>query len=444
MKVFLGGTVNGSNWREYVIPRLNIDYFNPVVSVWNDEAYELELYEKRHANFCLYVVTPKLTGYFSIAEVVDDAFHKPDQTVFCYLKEDQNYIFNEFELNTLEDLGQAVLKNGGTWLRNLDEVIDFLNKSGDSVDYEESSSFAYMDCFISYGRTMSSDLSKDVVTFLNEGSFSYWIDDNQTALGPEKLEFINNKIRLSGNFIFIITPQSVKSEICVRELEFAVQHHKSIIVIHHIPPKGDWNKVRLILKDYKWYYFDENGMDMVLKNIEPELRDKNQHKMLYAELLYRSVNWHQNGMSDDDLLYGNDRIKFTNWHDHNPDECIILNNVQREYLQTSLNQHFFTRLINKSALKIEFITEHKNFERVVSIVALLNPLSFLPQLLSVINDAVNGKNSNGVSIIMFVIFFLINLSLLLVWTKQRNKSMVTSTILSMLLILSIVTIVLFQ
>ena len=40
MKVFLGGTVNGSNWREYVIPRLNIDYFNPVVSVWNDEAYE--------------------------------------------------------------------------------------------------------------------------------------------------------------------------------------------------------------------------------------------------------------------------------------------------------------------------------------------------------------------------------------------------------------------
>ena len=186
MKVFLGGTVNGSNWREYVMPRLNIDYFNPVVSVWNDEAYELELYEKRHANFCLYVVTPKLTGYFSIAEVVDDAFHKPDQTVFCYLKEDQNYTFNEFELNTLEDLGQAVLKNGGTWLRNLDEVIDFLNKSGDSVDYEESSSFAYLDCFISYGRTMSTDLSKQVVTFLNKGSFSYWIDDNQSALERRK------------------------------------------------------------------------------------------------------------------------------------------------------------------------------------------------------------------------------------------------------------------
>lgn len=444
MKVFLGGTVNGSNWREYIMPRLKIDYFNPVVSVWNDEAYELELYEKRHAKFCLYVVTPKLTGYFSIAEVIDDAFHKPDQTVFCYLKEDQNYTFNELELNTLEDLGQAVLKNGGTWLRNLDEVIDFLNKGGDSIDHEELSSFHYMDCFISYGRTMSSELSKEIVTFLKDGSFSFWIDDNQSALGPEKLEFINNKIRLSGNFIFIITPQSVKSEICVRELEFAVQHHKSIIVIHHIPPKGDWDKLRNILKDYKWHYYDGSRMDMVLKEIEHELRNKKQHKNLYAELLYRSVNWYQNGMSDDDLLYGQERIKFTNWHDHNPDECIILNKVQREYLQKSLNQHFFTRIINKSAQKIEFITENRNFDRAVSLVALLNPLSFLPQLIAVINDTVNANASNGVSIIMFVIFLLINISLLLVWVKQRNRNMVASTVLSILFITGIVILLIIQ
>lgn len=33
MKVFLGGTYNGSNWREKLIPNLKIDYFNPIVSV---------------------------------------------------------------------------------------------------------------------------------------------------------------------------------------------------------------------------------------------------------------------------------------------------------------------------------------------------------------------------------------------------------------------------
>ena len=291
MKVFLGGTVNGSNWREYVMPRLTIDYFNPVVSVWNDEAYELELHEKRHANYCLYVVTPKLTGYFSIAEVVDDAFHKPDQTIFCYLKEDQDFTFNKFELNTLEDLGQAVLKNGGTWLRNLDEVIEFLNQGNKSENFNELNDLKYIDCFISFGRTMSKALSIEVVSHFKKHSFDYWIDDNLTALGPEKIEFINHQIRSAGNFVFIISPQSVKSEICVRELEFAVQNHKAIIVIHHIAPQGNWEKARLILKDYKWYYFDDNALVNILNEINPEIQKNKQHKLLYAELLNKSVLW---------------------------------------------------------------------------------------------------------------------------------------------------------
>ncbi len=31
MKVFLGGTVSDSKWRDYLIPKLEIEYFNPVV-----------------------------------------------------------------------------------------------------------------------------------------------------------------------------------------------------------------------------------------------------------------------------------------------------------------------------------------------------------------------------------------------------------------------------
>ena len=444
MKVFLGGTVNGSNWREYVMPRLTIDYFNPVVSVWNDEAYELELYEKRHANYCLYVVTPKLTGYFSIAEVVDDAFHKPDQTVFCFLKEDQNYAFNEFELNTLDDLGQTVLKNGGSWLRNLDEVIEFLNQGSDSKSIDETNSQKYMDCFISYGRTMSKSLSKDLVTHFKNHSFDYWIDDNLSALGPEKIEFINGQIRSAGNFIFIISPQSVKSEICLRELEFAVENNKTILVIHHIPPQGDWEKARLILKDYKWYYFDKNAIDQILNELNTEITKNKERKLLYSELLIKSVTWFKNGKHEDDLLYGQDRIKYSKWTTLQHEGKIILNELQNDYLQESLNQFFFTRLINKSAQKIEFITENKSFEPAVSLIALLNPLAIIPQLISVLNDSMSGLKSSGVSALTFVIFLLINISLLLVWIKQRNKNMVASTVLSILLITAIVILLILQ
>ena len=38
MKVFLGGTCNGSNWREELIKELDIDYFNPVIENWDDKA----------------------------------------------------------------------------------------------------------------------------------------------------------------------------------------------------------------------------------------------------------------------------------------------------------------------------------------------------------------------------------------------------------------------
>ena len=42
--VFLGGTCNGSTWRDELIPMLEVSFFNPVVPDWNGEAYERNLY----------------------------------------------------------------------------------------------------------------------------------------------------------------------------------------------------------------------------------------------------------------------------------------------------------------------------------------------------------------------------------------------------------------
>jgi len=129
MRVFLGGTVNESNWRDYVMPRLKIGYFNPVVEVWNDEAYERELYEREKCTFCLYVITPRLTGYYSFAEVIDDSFKRPKKTIYCYLHKDDQYKFSKQQIESLESLGRHIKENHGTWLQSLDEVINFLNSN---------------------------------------------------------------------------------------------------------------------------------------------------------------------------------------------------------------------------------------------------------------------------------------------------------------------------
>ena len=134
-KVFLGGTCNGSEWRENLIDMLKIDYFNPVVKDWNQEAYERELKERKECDFVLYVLTPKMTGLYSIAEVVDDSNKQPEKTIFCVLDidydddEDEELEWSKHQRKSLTAISKMVVENGGSSFESLEEVADYLNGS---------------------------------------------------------------------------------------------------------------------------------------------------------------------------------------------------------------------------------------------------------------------------------------------------------------------------
>jgi len=126
-KVFLGGTCNGSLWRNKLIPILNIDYFNPVVDNWTPECQKKEIYERENCDYCLYVITPKMTGIYSIAEVVDDSNKRPSKTIFCFLESDENSIFTQHQLKSLNQTSKMIQNNGGKIFYSLEEVATFLN-----------------------------------------------------------------------------------------------------------------------------------------------------------------------------------------------------------------------------------------------------------------------------------------------------------------------------
>jgi len=130
MKVFLGGTCAGSKWREELIPKLKLDYFNPVVDDWDEMAYMQELYEREHCDFVLYTITPEMQGVYSIAEVVDDSNKRPHKTILCILgsKEDfDNSHFNSL-YKALTKVGLMVRKNGGKCFDSLTNVALYLNR----------------------------------------------------------------------------------------------------------------------------------------------------------------------------------------------------------------------------------------------------------------------------------------------------------------------------
>jgi hypothetical protein len=126
-KVFLGGTCNESTRRKELIPKLKIDYFNPVVNNWDEKAQIEELLQRATCDYCLYVITPKMTGVYSIAEVVDDSNKVPEKTVFCFLVEDGDQAFTDSQLKSLSCVGRMVQRNGAHWFYSLDAVACFLN-----------------------------------------------------------------------------------------------------------------------------------------------------------------------------------------------------------------------------------------------------------------------------------------------------------------------------
>ncbi|MEM9822507.1 MAG: nucleoside 2-deoxyribosyltransferase domain-containing protein [Bacteroidota bacterium] len=124
-KIFLGGTCNGSDWRNTLIPMLKINYFNPVVDEWNDSAYWRELYERHTCDLCLYVITAKMKGVYSIAEVIDDVNKRPDQTILCI--SDFDGTFEKDLHKSLVAVAQMVVNNGGRSFDQLSKVATYIN-----------------------------------------------------------------------------------------------------------------------------------------------------------------------------------------------------------------------------------------------------------------------------------------------------------------------------
>jgi hypothetical protein len=126
-KVFLGGTCNNSKWRDILIPKLKINYFNPVVDNWTEEDYHIELEERENSDYCLYVITPKMKGSYSIAEVIDDSNKRPQKTIFCFVNKDGKDQFDKEQIKSLDKVGIMVEQNGGIYLKSLNEVKNYLN-----------------------------------------------------------------------------------------------------------------------------------------------------------------------------------------------------------------------------------------------------------------------------------------------------------------------------
>lgn len=137
MKVFLGGTCNESKWRDVMIEFLKadgIDYFNPVVDDWTEECQKREIGERKNADFVLYAITPKMTGVYAIAEVVDDSNKRPEKTILVVLFDDGDDSFDKGQLKSLKAVAKMVENNGAEHFISLSVASNWMKHKLISLD----------------------------------------------------------------------------------------------------------------------------------------------------------------------------------------------------------------------------------------------------------------------------------------------------------------------
>lgn len=125
MKVALFGTCGKSKWRQELIQSLKIDYFNPAVANWTIECQEEEIKQKELCDFCLYVITDDMEGFYSIAEAVEDSNKRPGKTIFCVLNKEN---FSETQRKSFKAIENLIAKNGAIVLYSLQEIADYVNR----------------------------------------------------------------------------------------------------------------------------------------------------------------------------------------------------------------------------------------------------------------------------------------------------------------------------
>ncbi|WP_458789472.1 TIR domain-containing protein [Adonisia turfae] len=199
----------------------------------------------------------------------------------------------------------------------------------------------FYDAFISYGRVDSKAFATDLWQRLNDQGFQVWFDQNDIPLGVDFQEQINDGIEKSHNFIFIISPHSVHSPYCAKEISLALKYNKRIIPILQVEEisYATWKDRNPAGSEEQWQAYKSTGKHSSFPNMHPQIGKINwiyardgiddltaaidglvglchrheDYVHQHTELLISALAWerHQNQVSY--LLMGEDRLRAQNW-----------------------------------------------------------------------------------------------------------------------------------
>ncbi|MBE9031832.1 CHASE2 domain-containing protein [filamentous cyanobacterium LEGE 11480] len=167
------------------------------------------------------------------------------------------------------------------------------------------------DIFISYSRR-----DQEFVVILNQAlainNRNTWIDWDGIPLGTDWWLEIQGGIEAADTFIFIVTPDSLASDVCKREIDHAVQHHKRVLpIVRRDTDMSLWPEA---LATHNALFFRktddfDKAFTRLLKFLDTDLR----HLRMHTRLLVRAIEWEQEGQDSSYLLRDRDLAAAEQW-----------------------------------------------------------------------------------------------------------------------------------
>lgn len=193
------------------------------------------------------------------------------------------------------------------------------------------------DIFISYSRKDSAFVRK-VHDELAKHGRDIWIDWEDIPLSADWWREIRENIESADTFVFVISPDSIASQVCRDEIQYAADNNKRIIpILHRDISTLSSEQIHPAIKTYNWIQFGETvefatGVANILKTLDTDL----DYVRAHTRLLVRARDWDAKGRKPDALLNDSALREYRTWletseqqRDPKPNE------LQLQYLMSS-------------------------------------------------------------------------------------------------------------
>ncbi len=127
------------------------------------------------------------------------------------------------------------------------------------------------DAFISYGRADSKAFAAKLQERLHNNGFKVWFDFNDIPLGVDYQNQIDDGITKADNFLFLISPHSINSPYCRKEIELAIKLKKRIIPLLHVGEisQETWQQRHPSKSESEWESYQKQGLHSSFPNMPP-------------------------------------------------------------------------------------------------------------------------------------------------------------------------------